>query len=181
MAPVIVQQLTLPDLTPGFLAKFNRHQAVARRWMLEGGTWQLKATPFLDDWDPVEKEEKTALLRQTLVNNGAVWGAYQGERLIGFASLEPEFFGSQKQYLLLHFLHVDATERGNGYGRLLFNLACAEARQRGARKLYISTSTAEDTQAFYLKAGCVDAAEIDPALAAAEPFDRQMEFDLLLI
>lgn len=173
-----IKLLTLNDLRPNFLRDFTRAQLVEKRWRLTDGIWQIEPCHFIDDWDGAEKAEKVKLLRETARMGGVVWGAYIRGKLVGFASLEPSYFGSERQYLLLHFLHVDAAWRGKGIGRELFSAAAAEAKARGAKKMYISASSAVETQAFYLNAGCRDAAEINPVLAEQEPFDRQMEYSL---
>lgn len=48
----------------------------------------------------------------------------------------------------------------------------------GGEKLYISSHSAVETQAFYRGMGCRDAEEIDAAHAAREPFDCQLEYIL---
>jgi hypothetical protein len=52
------------------------------------------------------------------------------------------------------------------------------ARQLGARQLYISATTSENTVRFYLNRGRRPTDEIDAALFAIEPEDLHLEFDV---
>jgi hypothetical protein len=52
------------------------------------------------------------------------------------------------------------------------------ARQRGARRLYISSTPTESTVNFYLRLGCKVAREPDPALLALEPEDIHLTCEL---
>ena len=68
--------------------------------------------------------------------------------------------------------------RLQGIGRKLFSMACEEARRLGADNLYISAHSAKASQAAYRDLGGTPAEEVNEALAAAEPFDVQMEYRL---
>ena len=57
-------------------------------------------------------------------------------------------------------------------------MACEEARRLGADKLYISAHSSKESQAAYRALGCSFAEEINEELAAAEPFDVQLEYRL---
>lgn len=83
-----------------------------------------------------------------------------------------------EQYLQLMQIHVSYEYRSKGIGRELFALCSEKARQLGAKKLYISTHSSEESQHFYKSVGCVDAEEMNKKLAEYEPDDRQMEFIL---
>ena len=102
-------------------------------------------------------------------------GAFADGQLKGFVSVEPELFGGENKYLDLSSLHVSADFRGKGIGTALFDAAKEFAKQSGAKKLYIFSQSAIETQTFYRKIGCVDAAEPNKKHVAKEPFDRQLE------
>jgi hypothetical protein len=57
-------------------------------------------------------------------------------------------------------------------------VAKATARERGAKRLYISATPSENTINFYLRRGCVVAAEVDPHLFELEPEDIHLECDV---
>jgi len=57
-------------------------------------------------------------------------------------------------------------------------MVCEEARRLGADKLYIAAHSSKESQAAYRALGCTPVEEINEELAAAEPFDVQMEYRL---
>ena len=60
----------------------------------------------------------------------------------------------------------------------MFRGICKEAEKLGAKKLYISSQSSEETQAFYKSVGCVEAMEINQKLYDEEPFDCHLEYCL---
>lgn len=154
---------------------FIRRQRVVNCRRKINGEWTVRPDPFLDDWSEADYETLIACLKRTSETGGFVYGAFLGGALKGFVSVEPAFFGNDGEYLDLSSLHVSADVRGNGIGKTLFGAAKEWARQRGARKLYISAHSAVETQAFYAKTGCTDALFLHEGHAAAEPFDVPLE------
>ncbi len=173
-----LKELNFADLTIGLFKDFNRDQEVKKCWRRENGEWILKDVGFTERWNAANYRFLTECLQNTIKSGGTVYGAFDQEKLFGFASLENVFMGSRKQYLQLSSIHVSCEYRGGGIGKKLFALIAAKARQAGAEKLYISAHSAEETQAFYQALGCVDAGEIQAGPAAGEPYDRQLEYDL---
>lgn len=157
---------------------FDRYQRVTRCWRKEAGDWVLKDIAFTEQWSPEDYMYLVDCLKNTLRTGGAVLGAFESGVLKGFASVEAPPLGSRGQYRQLSSLHVSHGLRGRGIGRRLFLGACRKARELGGEKLYISSHSAEETQAFYKAMGCREAEEYDPRLAAAEPCDCQLEKDL---
>ena len=106
------------------------------------------------------------------------FGAFDGERIVGFANVSRSIFGVTAKYAQLVNLQISEDHRRRGVGRRLFSLACEEARRLGADKLYISANSSKESQAAYRALGCNFAEEINEKLAAAEPFDVQLEYRL---
>src|SRR5580704_18139112 len=73
--------------------------------------------------------------------------------------------------------HVSNSYRNRGLGTQLFELARATARERGAKRLYISATPSEHTINFYLRLGCAVVEEPDPELFELEPEDIHLECD----
>ncbi|MDE6840780.1 MAG: GNAT family N-acetyltransferase [Oscillospiraceae bacterium] len=154
---------------------FIRHQVVTKCWRRENGSWVIRDDPFVDDWSEADYQTLVACLKNTAATGGVVYGTFIAGLLKGFASVEPNFLGSDGQYLDLSSIHVSEDVRGTGIGKDLFLLAKGWARERGAKKLYISTHSAVETQAFYKNMGCVEALEYNQRHVDLEPFDCQME------
>lgn len=172
---IAYRPLCREELCQALFAQFTRRQVVTDCWRREGERWVIKSDPFVDDWSTADYQTLVDCLQRTLALGGWVYGAFCGGSLKGFASVEAARFGSQGQYLDLTSLHVSAELRGQGIGSALFGAAKAWARSQGAKKLYISSHSAVETQAFYRAMGCVDAEEYQPVHTEAEPFDRQLE------
>ena len=90
-------------------------------------------------------------------------------------SVEAALFGREQKYLDLTSIHVSEDMRGLGIGRELFLSAKKWAKEKGASKLYISAHSSVESQAFYRKMGCVEAAVYNRQHVEAEPFDCQLE------
>jgi len=107
-----------------------------------------------------------------------LWGAFDGNKLIGFCILSKEFIGSNNQYLRLVMLHTSYEYRRKGIGKRLFLFCVEAAKKLNAKKLYITAQSSQESQAFYRAMGCVEAQEIIPELFEQEPFDVHMEYRL---
>ena len=175
---VTIERLSLEQIVPALFDGFDRTQIVRRCWRKERGEWLLKDIAFEEHWDSADFAKLSEELRQIAREGGAVLTALERGRMAGFAAVRSRRFGSRMQYVQLAELYVSAESRGQGLGRTLFARACEAAAELGARKLYISAHSSEETQAFYHRMGCVEAEEYDPELTALEPCDCQMEYEL---
>ncbi len=167
----VLKQELHRDLFRGFV----RRQTVTKCWRKEHGTWIIKEDPFVDDWTEHDYQVLISALRDTVAQGGFVYAAFCGDIMKGFVSVESALFGGQHQYLDMSNLHVSEDMRGQGIGTALFLAAKAWAKKNGARKLYLSAHSAVESQAFYHKMGCVEAAVYQQKHVEAEPYDCQME------
>lgn len=170
--------LTREELCPTLFDHFDRRQEVTQCWRRERGEWVIRDDPFVDDWSESDYRFLVDCLRDTLDRGGLVHAAFVNEQLKGFAAVLPQLFGGANRYMDLASLHVSRELRGQGIGAALFRAAAAWARDHGAGRLYISAHSAVESQGFYKKMGCVDAALPHPGHVAQEPFDHQLELAL---
>lgn len=175
---IIYKELWETEIERSLFLGFHRRQVVTQCWRKEDGKWQLKDVPFVDDWNEAEYQFLVKCLKNTVHTGGAVYGAFEGQQLVGFTSVENSPFGSENQYVQLSCIHVSEESRGKGIGKELFTLACEAGKKLGAEKLYISAHSAKESQAFYHAMGCMEAAEYNKELSEAEPCDCQLEFAL---
>lgn len=154
---------------------FIRRQIVSKVWRNENGVLVIREEPFIDDWDDADYGILVSCLKNTILTGGLVFGAFLSGALKGFVSVEAILFGGRHKYLDLTSLHVSEDMRSMGIGSALFRVAKDWARAHGAKKLYISAHSAVETQAFYRKMGCVEAAVHNKAHMEAEPYDCQLE------
>ena len=157
---------------------FVRHQIVTKAWRKENGKWMIKDAPFVDDWTEQDYQILISCLKNTIITNGFVYAAFYEGKLKGFVSVEPEIFGGAQVYCDLSSIHVSEDVRNRGIGRTLFLAAKEWAKQKGAKKLYISAHSAIESQAFYKSMGCVEAEVYNQMHVEEEPYDCQLECSL---
>ncbi len=166
------------EINISLFSNFNRYQDVKKCWRKEDGQWLLKDVPFVEQWGHEEYEYLVKCLKNTVRTNGVVIGAFDGDDITGFASIEGSMFGSSHEYLQLSSIHVSHEKRGMGKGKEMFLYMAERAKEMGAKKLYISAHSSEETQVFYRGLGCREAQEYNEKLALDEPCDCQLEYVL---
>ena len=172
------KRLDSKNFTGHSLDDFVRHQTAAACWRMIDSDWKLVPNVYEENW-LLEQRRKIAEDVVHHINlDQTGFGAFDGERIIGFATVSHRIFGTAARYVQLVCLHVSEEYRRQGIGRKLFSLACEEARRLGADKLYISGHSSKESQAAYRALGCTPAEEVNEELAAAEPFDVQLEYRL---
>lgn len=169
------RQLHIEEICRELFRDFIRHQKVTKCLRRQDGKWVVKDDPFIDDWSEEDYRTLVACLKNTVSTGGFVYGAFCNGKLKGFTSVESEIFGGENRYLDLSCIHVSEDMRGQGIGKRLFCTAKEWAREKGAKKLYISAHSAVESQAFYRAMGCVDAQEYNQKHVEAEPYDCQLE------
>ena len=172
---ILYRNLNSDELCLELFRHFIRRQVVTKCWRRENDTWLIKDVPFIDDWTEADYQVLISCLKNTLSSGGFVYGAFDDKKLKGFVSVESALFGGEQRYLDLTSIHVSEDMRGFGIGKELFLSAKNWARQQGAAKLYISAHSSVESQAFYQKMGCVEAALYHQQHVQAEPFDCQLE------
>lgn len=167
-----IERLTRDNFALTSLDAFVRTQPVTEVYRKIGGEYQLVRAPFTDDWTPARKREKAAEL---LSGACTAYGAWLDGRLAGFIQLSNALNNGR---LVVDSLHVSQNARRHGIGRALFAQALAEARARGAGRLYFSACSARETISFYLAMGCRLTDDPIPEAVEAEPFDLQLVCDV---
>lgn len=174
----IFKEMKIDDLHMNLLMHFNRFQRIERSWALKCGKWQLIHNPFDYDWDEDRKHRTIYELREIINSGGIVYGVFDSNNLIAFSSVGPKFLESRMDgYIPIGFIHVSLDYRNKGIGKRLFTMMCEKARDTGALKLYICIMPAEESNAFYISVGCVDATIVHEPLEDGD-FGRLMEFVL---
>lgn len=177
--PIFYQYLTRADLKPDILDGFARYQETNKLWVKKGDSQELIDYKFTDDWDrDVKRKIVSEVFTNCLDKGGYVIGACRQGKLVGFAVLPPQLFGSRQQYVNLEMFHVSRESRNKGVGKRLFALSIAAARDLGADSLYISAHSSAESYGFYRKQGCIDAQEPYADIVADAPQAYQMEFFL---
>ena len=175
---ILYRELCLEEVNRPLFFYFQRRQNVTKCWRKVNGEWMIKDIAFIDDWTEQEYNELITYLKYIIQIEGVVIGAFLEEQLKGFASVEPQLFGSHTQYMDLSHIYVSEDMRRKGIGKGLFQKVTDYARIHGARKLYISAHSAVESQAFYPSMGCMEAEEYNLLHVEKEPCDCQLEYRL---
>jgi predicted N-acetyltransferase YhbS len=154
----------------------DRRETIDNIYVVENGALVMRPHRIdVRGWPPGEAEKYTPILLECFDRGGWFHGAFDGGKLVGAVVLDAKRIGRGKDQLQLEFLHVSNAYRGKGLGKRLFELARATARERGARRLYVSATPSENTVNFYRRRGCVLTREPDAELFAREPEDIHFE------
>ena len=136
--PAEIKVLTYDNFRADSLDGFIRHQEVTECWRCEEGEWQLQPIAFTEDWDIPRLREEAADLLRTIDEGNPVIGAFDGEKVVGYAQLG-ERLGSRGQYNELVGFHVSEPYRGHRHVGKLIDHACAVAREHGVQRVYLCT------------------------------------------
>jgi ribosomal protein S18 acetylase RimI-like enzyme len=157
---------------------FVRHQTVAECWRKTDNDWKLVPTSYEENWSLEQCREIAEDVRLHMNLDQTGFGAFIGERIVGFATVSHHIFGVKARYAELVCFQISEEYRRQGIGRKLFSMVCEEALRLGAEKLYISSHSSKESQAAYRALGCTPAEEINASLVEEEPFDVQLECKL---
>lgn len=177
-----MENITYRKLTVEECARINEidpSQYIGRAWREIDGERQLIEINYQDsDW-PNGYEHHYNNLKDTILNGGSAIGTFDSNsKLVGFVTINREFFGEKYQYVLLDQLFITLEYRGKGIGKKLFELSADVARKWNADKIYICAGSAEETIAFYFAIGCKEAVEVNKEIYESDPRDYQLEFSL---
>ena len=161
------------------MKEINPARFIKRAWRSVDGVKKWVDLNWLDKDYPEGYDVHLAALHATFAGGGFAIGAFAGERLVGFCSVNRAVFGSRHRYVSLDQLYVDNMYQGQGVGKKLFFLSAKKARLWDVCKLYICAGSSEDTLAFYKSLGCVEALEVNQQLFESDVNDMQLEYRLI--
>ena len=172
-----VLELGADDL--GRIGEIDRSETVRLKYLYDDGTLRpVEINHEIPTWSDGMVAEAVGMLAPKLRDGGVLLGAFDGDRLVGVAVLGGVFIGEARDQLQLAFLYVSNGYRRRGIAKRLMDEACARARLKGARQLYVSATETESAVGFYLGYGCRLAQQVDQALYRLEPLDIHLTLDL---
>ncbi|XID94934.1 GNAT family N-acetyltransferase [Paenibacillaceae bacterium WGS1546] len=107
-------------------------------------------------------------------NGGLAVGAFSGSKLAGFGVLAHKFRGIDRDRLQVDLMYVSREYRRQGIGTRILTQLGEEARSRGAKYLYISSTETRSAVSFYKSQGSQITNEVDQELYDMEPQDIHM-------
>jgi len=163
-----IEKLNHCNFTLTSLDRFERRQEVNMVWRSIDGEYRLVSEPFTECWS---LERKRAKAEDILSGRYISWGAFADDRVVGIIEA---FRNLEEDYLIIDSFHVSAECRRQGIGRKLFRTIRAEGQKLGAKALYASCCSSEETIAFYRAMGFELTERPIKHIAEDEPFDLQM-------
>jgi GNAT superfamily N-acetyltransferase len=175
MLSVKSRKLTIEECE--LINDINPSQYIKNAWREVYGKRQLIEINYQDsDWANGYEHHFNSL-KATILSEGVAVGAFnESNKLIGFATINREFFGENYNYFLLDQLFISLEHRNKGIGKKLFLMIAGIAKEWQADKIYICAGSAEETVAFYFAIGCKESIELNRKLYEKDPRDFQLEF-----
>jgi len=160
-------------------SQIDRTETVDGIYYLQDGEYSMAAEHHdVPKWSDAFKQEKISRLLEVYDSGASVYGAFDGDVLVGMSMLDHQTVESGDKRLNLEGMWVSQSYRNQGIGKVLFRMTAKEARSRGAHTLYVSATPSENTVRFYRRLGCRPADPIDSVLFEKEPEDIHIELML---
>ena len=156
--------------------QIDRSETIDHIYCYDKGALALRPVQFESQgWQPGAAEHYMPMFLDCYDRGGWFYGLFADGRIAGVVILDHKWMSARQDQLQLVFLHISRAYRGQGLGQQLFASARAQAREWGAKRLYISASPSKNTVDFYFRRGCTLAQELDAELYALEPEDIHLE------
>lgn len=163
-----IELLSENNFNENSLDNYVRTQNVKKVYRRQGEEYVLVDMPYVEDWS---LEKKRSVAKDISSKEYISYIALDDGKVVGFIGLKKQLVGD---YMILDMMHTSAEYRGKGLGRKLFELGKDAARKAGAKALYISACSSEETIAFYKAMGAVVTKDTIKEIEEDEPCDLQM-------
>lgn len=163
-----IELLSENNFNENSLDNYVRTQNVKKVYRKQGEEYVLVDMPYVEDWS---LEKKRSVAKDISSKEYISYVALDDGKVVGFIGLKNQLVGD---YMILDMMHTSAEYRGKGLGGKLFELGKDAARKAGAKALYISACSSEETIAFYKAMGAVVTKDTIKEIEEDEPCDLQM-------
>lgn len=168
---ITTRTLTLRELER--IGEIDRSERITQEYAQDGESLTLRAVDIdAPRWDEASVRARIDAWTSMVDGGGVPIGAFDGERLVGFAIYLPATVRSPAS---LAVLHVTAPYRRRGVGESLTDAVVRLGVGDGAERLYVSATPTRGTVDFYIAQGFRPLARPDERLFALEPDDIHME------
>ena len=111
------------NFTGHSLDDFVRHQTVTECWRKINNDWKLVPNAYEEKWSLAQCREIAEDVVHHINLDQTGFGAFDGERIIGFATVSHRIFGAAARYVQLVCFQISEEYRRQGIGRKLFSMA----------------------------------------------------------
>jgi GNAT superfamily N-acetyltransferase len=125
------------------ICEIDPTQYIKNAWRLVHGERKLIEIDYMEnDWPDGYEKYKNGL-EKTILSGGIAFGAFSKKGImVGFSTLNHDYFGETSKYILLDSIFVSLEYRGLGIGKNLFELCSQQGKTWNADKLYICAGSA---------------------------------------
>jgi GNAT superfamily N-acetyltransferase len=156
------------------LGEIDRTERIESIYIQRGAELEESAQTFdVPPWSPTGSHahsvpDQIGFLEHHASRGASIFGAFDGERLVGIGLVTPHIRPGVAQ---LAYLHVGNGYRGRGIGRRLAEEMENVARRLGDWEIVVSATPTVNTVRFYMSCGFAPMAEPLPELFEQEPED----------
>jgi ribosomal protein S18 acetylase RimI-like enzyme len=176
----MIQIKQMKNTDVGRIAEIDRSEHVTLCYSIHDGRlvaeevdWQVPA--WFAEGPEHSVPSKVKFLAPVLAEEATMWGAFDGDPLVGVMVYRPRLTEDTAQ---LVFLHVSNSHRRRGIATRLTAECTRLAREDGAEWLYVSATPSESAVGFYQKQGFRPVDKPHPELYELEPEDIHMTMKL---
>lgn len=151
------------------ISEIDRTEHVTQIYRMDGSSLVVVDVDWhVGPWDSAAKISEWVPIAEGYEN---MWGAFDGERLVGFAVYRSRLTDDMAQLALLH---ISNEYRGTGIGGKLSEIVLEKARAEGKKAIYLTATPTVATVDFYRRIGFELAEEVNSELYELEPDDIHM-------
>ena len=172
----MIQYKEMDKLDVGRIAEIDRSEHVTMAYSIQDGKlvaeevdWRVPA--WFAEGPDHSVQSKVEFLWPVVTNGATMWGAFNGDPLVGVMVYRPHL---TKNTAELVFLHVSNNYRRRGIATRLTAECIRLAREDGAGQLYVSATPSESAVGFYQKQGFRPVDKPHPELFELESEDIHM-------
>jgi GNAT superfamily N-acetyltransferase len=170
---ILVRQMNLEDSFR--IRDIDRSETIDLIYQCKNGFLEeIMAGHECSNWVEDDYMEIISRYEHELKNGGTAFGAYKGDKLVGFGVLANKFRGKEYNQLQIDLMYVTREYRRQGIGSRIFNALSKAAIEKGAELLYISSTETESAVKFYSSHDSRITSEVDEELFEKEPNDIHM-------
>ncbi len=151
--------------------EIDRSEAIERMYRQSDGVLESYDSDTVMESDHAFWDGHLASWRREMTDGAIAFGAFDGDRMTGFAILKRNLSPAQDQILALY---VSAEYRLSGIAKSLYMEAQGAAKRGGATSLYVAATPSSSAVGFYLSQGFEPTPDPHPALLAEQPDDIHM-------
>ena len=156
------------------ISEIDRTEHITQIYKVKNGSLKTANVDWhIGTWEAEEKIKYWISIAEGYEN---MWGAFNDEKLVGFAVYRSRLTDDMAQFAVIH---ISNDFRKMGIGKILSGKVFEKARADGKKKIYVTASSSKVTVDFYKKLGFKLAQQLNSELFEFEPDDIHMIKDLI--